>query len=135
MRHIEVRIDAGPERWTPRTFLLRLAINATGLLLASRIVPGVHIGDWQALVAGTAIFALINTLLRPIALFASCCLIAATFGAFVLVVNAAMLAVTAWVAGQLQLRLAVDGFWPALGGALVISLVSLIANRVTARTR
>lgn len=135
MRYVEMRVDVGPEHWTPRTFLLRLLINASGLFVASRIVPGVQIADWQSLVAGTAIFAIANTLLRPVALFASCCLIVVTFGAFVLVVNAAMLALTAWVAGQLQLRMSVDGFWSALGGALVISLISFIAARITTSAR
>ena len=116
---------------TPGGFVLRLIANAAGLFLASRIVPGVVIDGWEALVAGTAIFAIVNTLLRPLAVFVSCCLVVLTFGLFMLVVNAAMLGVTAWVAGQLDLAFSVDGFWSALGGALVISLVSLLAALVT----
>lgn len=136
-RSVTVRYS-GPD-WSLRGLLFRLAVNAVGLLLAGAIVPGVQLGDWQSVVAGAALLALVNALLRPIATVASCCLILLSFGLFLIVVNAAMLAVTAWLSGQLGLNLEVDGFWPAVGGALVLSLVSLAANvllgRVAARGR
>jgi putative membrane protein len=108
--------------------LLRFAINATGLFLASVIVPGIEIGDWQALLAGTAIFAIVNMLVRPVALLLTFCLVIVTFGLFVIVVNTAMLGATAWVAGQLDLNFIVEDFWSALFGALIISAVSFIAT-------
>ena len=98
------------------------------------IVPGIEISDWQSLLAGTAIFAIVNALLRPLAYLVSCCLIVFTFGLFVTVINAAMLGATAWAAGQLELNFEVDGFWSAVWGALIISAVSLIAT-VVARPR
>lgn len=123
-----IRIDNRQPDWSPRTLVLRLLINGTGLLLASAIVPGIHVDDWQSLVAGSAIFAIANMLLRPVAYLLSFCLIVATFGLFVLVVNALLLAATAWAAGQLGLNFTVDGFWSAFFGALIISLVSLFAS-------
>ncbi|MEX2446573.1 MAG: phage holin family protein [Dehalococcoidia bacterium] len=123
-----VRFGQPRDPWSPTTLALRFLINLAGLWLASEIVPGIHIGDWQALVAGTAIFAIVNILLRPLAMFVSCCLIMATFGLFVLVVNGVLLVVTAWIAGQLDLDFTVDGFWAALLGALLISAVSLVAS-------
>jgi putative membrane protein len=115
--------------------LLRAAVNAVGLFLASEIVPGIHIGDWQSLVAGTAIFAIVNALLRPLATFAAFCLLVVTFGLFVLVINAAMLGLTAWIAGRVGLNFTVDGFWSALFGAIVISLVSFVATIVAGQRR
>ncbi|MSQ30965.1 MAG: phage holin family protein [Dehalococcoidia bacterium] len=129
-RTVFVRFDQRGDPWGPRTLLLRFAINLAGLFVADRLVPGIHIADWQSLVAGTAIFAIVNLLLRPLATFVSCCLIVGTFGLFVLVINGVLLAVTAWVAGQLGLGFAIDGFWPAFFGALVISIVSFIATIV-----
>ena len=117
---------------SPGALLARLAVNASGLFLASVIVPGIEVGDWQSLVAGTAIFAIVNMLLRPVALFLSCCLVVGTFGLFVVVVNAAMLGVTAWAASRLGRNFHVDGFWSAVAGALVISVVSLVAQLATA---
>ncbi|MQA00621.1 MAG: phage holin family protein [Dehalococcoidia bacterium] len=133
-RGVFIRLDGGGPDWSWETLALRFAINLLGLWLASEIVPGIEVGDWQSLLAGTAIFAIVNMLLRPLAYFLSCCLILATFGFFVLVVNALLLAFTAWVSGSLGLAFEVDGFWSAFFGALIISVVSLTAN-VLVRTR
>ncbi len=108
--------------------VIRFTINLVGLWLAAAVVPGIRIDDWQSLVAGTAIFAIVNTLLKPLATMLSCCLIFVTFGLFVVVINAAMLGVTAWAAGQLDLNFTVDGFWPAFLGALVVSVVSIVLS-------
>ncbi len=115
--------------------LLRFAVNAAGLFLASVIVPGIEIGDWPSLIAVTAIFAIVNILLKRVALVVSFCLIFATFGLFILVINTALLGATAWVAGQLDLDFTVDGFWSAFFGALIISLVSFFAAIVIRRPR
>ena len=108
--------------------LIRFVINLAGLFLAEAIVPGIEIGDTQSLVLGTAIFAVVNMLLRPIATIFAFCLIILTFGLFVLIINTALLAATAWIAGQLDLAFTIDGFWSAFFGALIISLVSLVAS-------
>ena len=113
--------------------MARLAVNAAGLVAASAIVPGFAVSDWQSVVAGAALLALVDALLKPLAAAASCCLIVLSFGLFFVVVNAAMLAVTAWLSGQLGLNLRIEGFWSAVGGALVVSLVSLAAQRLLSR--
>ena len=129
-------MSGSPPSSSAGALLVRFAVNAAGLYLAAALVPGIEVGDWQSLLAGTAIFAIVNMLLRPVALFLSCCLVVATFGLFVVVVNAAMLGVTAWAASGLGLNFRVDGFWSAIGGALVISAVSLVAQLATgARVR
>ena len=126
----------GPEPdWSFGVLAVRLAVNATGLLLASLIVPGIAIGDWQSLLAGTAIFAIVNMLLRPLAYLVSCCLILVTFGLFTIVVNAGMLGATAWAAGQFDLNFTVEGFWDAVLGSLVISAVSIVAGLMIGRRR
>ena len=123
-----VRFDQRGDPWAPRTLLLRFLVNLAGLFLADVLVPGIRIADWQSLLAGTAIFAIVNLLLRPLATLVSFCLIVLTFGLFVLVINGVLLMVTAWAAGQLGLAFTVDGFWSAFLGALVISIVSMIGT-------
>ena len=131
-----IHVSGSPPSSSARALLVRLAVNAAGLYLAAALVPGIEVGDWQSLVAGTAIFAIVNMVLRPVALFLSCCLVVVTFGLFVVVINAAMLGVTAWAASGLGLNFEVDGFWSAIAGALVISAVSLVAQLATgARVR
>ncbi len=134
-RVIFVRVGGPEPDWSFRVLAVRLAVNATGLFLASLIVPGIAIGDWQSLLAGTAIFAIVNMLLRPLAYLVSCCLILFTFGLFTIVVNAAMLGATAWAAGQLSLNFTVEGFWDAVLGSLVISAVSISAGLMIGRRR
>ena len=121
--------------WSPGALIYRFVVNGVGLLLAAFLIPGIEIDGFATLLAVTAIFALVNLLLRPIAMFVGFCLIVLTFGLFVLIINTALLGATAWVAGQLDLGFSVDGFWSAFFGALVISLVSLFATMSLRMTR
>jgi putative membrane protein len=114
---------------------VRFLVNLVGLFLASVIVPGIVIGDAPSLVAAAAIFAIVNMLLKPLAMLVSCCLIVATFGLFVLIINTALLGATAWVAGQLGLDFMVDSFWSAFFGAIIISLVSVFSSVAIRRRR
>ena len=127
-RGVLVRFDQGGDPWAARTLAIRFVVNLAGLWLADTLVPGIHIDDVPSLLAGTAIFAIVNLLLRPLATFVSCCLIVGTFGLFVLAINGLLLALSAWVAGRLGLGFVIEGFWSAFFGALVISIVSFIAT-------
>jgi putative membrane protein len=69
----------------------------------------------------------VNLFLKPIAKLISLPLIVLTLGLFALVVNAAMLAVTAWLTDSLS----IDGFWAAFWGALIISIVLAILEAVS----
>jgi putative membrane protein len=71
------------------------------------------------------ILGLVNAFIRPLLKFFTCPLIILTLGLFIFVINAAMLGLTSWVAGQLGIGFGVAGFGAAFWGALVISLVSL----------
>lgn len=136
MRSRVYRFESGdPSDSSLSILFARFLVNLVGLFLASVIVPGIVIGDAPSLVAAAAIFAIVNMLLKPLAMLVSCCLIIATFGLFVLVVNTALLGATAWVSGQLGLDFTVDGFWSAFLGALVISVVSVFASIVIRRPR
>ena len=121
----------GPARQNSRTpvlltILIRLAINAAALWLAARVVGGIYIEGWRALLAAAAIFGIVNTLIRPVAQIVGLPLTCLTFGLFALVINAAMLALTAWIAGQIDLDVRIDGLWAAFWGALIVGIVSLI---------
>jgi putative membrane protein len=113
-----------PGRNTLRGLMFRFVVNGAGLWVAAALVPGIEIDDAASLLAATALFALVNTLVRPFAYLASACLIVLTFGSFIVVVNSLMLALTAWLAGQLDLGFRVDDFQSAILGALLIAFVS-----------
>jgi putative membrane protein len=107
-----------------RRILLRLIINAIALWAAIELVPGISADRPLTILIVALIFGVVNALIRPIVAFFTCPMIILTLGLFIFVVNALMLLLTAWVAGQFDLGFTVDGFWPAFWGALVISLIS-----------
>ncbi len=112
---------------------IRLGINAAALWLASEWVTGFEIDGWQSLLATAAIFGVVNALITPVAQFLGCPLSCLTVGLFALVINAAMLALTAWVAGSLGLDVEIDGFWAAFLGALLVSFVSWLLSAFVGR--
>ena len=107
--------------------LVRWLINAVALYVATELVPGIHAdGGWQVLLLMALIFGLVNALVRPILKFLTCPLIMLTLGLFTLVINALMLQLASWLGRQFGLGFYVAGFWPALLGAVVISVVSFV---------
>jgi putative membrane protein len=105
--------------------LIRWAINAIAIWVAIELVPGIeHTGSGASLLLIALVFGLVNALIRPLLTLLTCPLIVLTLGLFVLVVNALMLGLTAW----LMPSLTVDGFWPAFWGALIISIVSSVIS-------
>ena len=110
-------------------FLLHLALNVIALALAIRLVPGISFdGPWWALVIIGLVFGVVNGVVRPILLGLSCLLNLLTLGLFTFVVNAVMLLLTAYISDSLGARLgfsfAVNGFFAALLGSIVISVFS-----------
>ncbi|WBL20149.1 phage holin family protein [Citricoccus sp. NR2] len=129
------------------SFLLRILATGLGFAAALWIIPGfqlLHNGapigadrdtGTAALAVGVLalIFGVINATVRPVIAFLSLPITCLTLGLFTLVINAAMLALTAWLSNLLfPFQLDISGFWAALFAALVISLVSAIANRFIA---
>lgn len=104
-----------------KRLLARWAINAIAIWVAIQLVPGIeHTGPGVSLLLIALVFGLVNAMVRPFLALLTCPLILLTLGLFILVINAAMLGLTGWLVPSLT----VDGFWPALLGALVISIVS-----------
>lgn len=100
--------------------LLRTLFGMAGLWLAQKFVPGIHFADSQSLVIAALLLGVVNAVVRPIVFFFTLPLTLVTLGLFLLVVNAGMLALTAYLMDGFT----VAGFWPALWGALVVGIVS-----------
>lgn len=100
---------------------LRLAVNAVALWAASKLIDGVDLSEeWTSVLFVAVIFGLINAVIKPVAKVLTFPITMVTLGLFTLVVNAAML----WLTSAVTSSLDVDGFWPAILGALVVSVVS-----------
>jgi putative membrane protein len=105
-------------------FLIRLGITALGLWLASAVVSGVHIGGAGTLVLAAFLLGFVNAVVRPILVLLTLPVTILTLGLFLLVINAGMVQLVAWLLQDFQ----VDGFLPALLTALIVSLTSWFAS-------
>ena len=107
-----------------RGFLLRILIVAAGLWVASKVVPGVEITDGWSLLWAALVLGIVNAIVRPVVIILTLPLTILTLGLFLLVINAAMLSMVAWMLDGMT----VAGFWSAFFGAIVISITGWLAS-------
>ncbi|HET7560045.1 MAG TPA: phage holin family protein [Limnochordia bacterium] len=111
--------------------LIRWLVNAVGLWLVASIIDGIDVsGAFAALVAG-ALLGIVNTFIRPLFLLLTLPINILTLGLFTLVVNALMLLLVSGVTKGFE----VHGFWAALIGSLLLSLISWAAGALIGRRR
>lgn len=109
-------------RWLARLVILAVIIGAV-----AKLVPGIHVrGGFWALLWLAVIFSLINSILGPVLKLLSLPLIVLTLGLFLLVVNAALLGLTAALSSHLD----IDSFGSAVLGGLLIAVFSWLAELV-----
>ena len=104
--------------------VLRTAINALGLAVAAFLVPGVAIRGPGTLLVAALLMGLVNALLRPVVVLVTLPITIVTFGLFLLVVNAALFGLVA----ALLDGFAVDGFFAALLGWLIVSAIGVLSS-------
>ncbi|MGW3118002.1 phage holin family protein [Streptomyces sp. NPDC001107] len=113
-----------------KNFVVKTIANAGALAVAVWLLDKITLtGDSTGKKAGTLIvvaliFGLVNFLVKPIVKLLTFPLFILTLGLITLVVNALMLLLTSWLADKLDLSFHVEGFWTAVLGGLIISIVS-----------
>jgi putative membrane protein len=105
-------------------FLVRAALVALGLWLASVWVPGVYIDSPATLILAGLLLGIVNSIVRPIAIVLTLPMTIVTLGLFLLVINAGMVALVAWMLPGMH----VAGFWAAFWAAVLVSLVSMLGS-------
>lgn len=109
-------------------------ITAAALVAAAYLVPGISVGggDGLAVVLITAaILGLVNVLVKPLLSVLSCGLIVLTLGLFLVVINALSLWLASWIAQTwFNVGFVVDGFWPAVWGSIIVSIISFFLSMV-----
>jgi putative membrane protein len=135
------------------SFIVRVLTNGLALWIASWILPGLDISTTattEAVAQGGVtqgtdplgiilaylfiglIFGLVNALVRPIVSLLSLPITILTLGLFTIVINAAMLYLTSWLSSYTPVHFTIDSFfWTAVLAAIIITLVSLVAGRIT----
>ena len=102
-------------------FLIHWAITEVSLWLASKIFKGLKFDSGSALVISALLLGFANAVVRPLLIFFTLPLTLITFGLFLLVINALMLLLVAWVVKGFR----VSGFWTAFFASIFISLLSI----------
>ncbi len=102
--------------------LLTWLLSAVALIVAAKLVPGVHLASFGTALVVAVVLGLLNAVVRPLLVFFTLPLTVVSLGLFLLVINGAMVLLAArFIDG-----FAVDGWWPAVLMALVVSLVSWV---------
>ena len=107
-----------------KDIIVHILIIALGIWAADRLVDGIHIASAGALVFAALALGLINAVIRPLIVLLTLPLTVLTLGLFLLVVNAAMLQLADWFVSGFS----VDGFFGAVFGSIVVSVVSWAAS-------
>jgi putative membrane protein len=104
--------------------VLRTLISMLGLYIASALIPGVHIVGTGGFILAAVLLGLVNAVVRPVAVLLTLPVTIVTLGLFLLVINAAMFGLVAAMLDDFS----VAGFWPAIFGALIVSITSTVAS-------
>lgn len=117
--------------------LLAILLNALALAAAALLVPGIRLEGWGdgpgsvilAYILVGAVFGVVNVVIKPIVSVLTLPITCLTLGLFAIVINALMLLLTSWLTSWTPATFVVDGFWAAVLGAIVVSIVSAVLNR------
>ena len=107
-------------------FILTWLATAVSLFLTAFIVPGVTVVSFSSAIVGAAVLGLVNAIVKPILILFTLPLTILTLGLFLLVVNAIALGLV----GYLTPGLTVTGFFPAVFGSIVLTIVSGLINQL-----
>jgi putative membrane protein len=116
--------------------LIRLFVNAAALAVAAWLLGDIWVREPDrndriiTLLVVAAIFGIVNAIIKPVLTVLTLPITILTLGLFIFVLNALMLMLTSWIAGQIELGFHVEGFWTAVIGAIIISIVSWGLNTV-----
>jgi len=106
-------------------FVLRVAIVAVGLWLAAKIFHGLSFDSPSTLLAAALLLGIVNAFIRPIIVLLTLPVTLLTLGLFLLVINAAMLLLVAWLLGD---AFNISSFWTAVGASIVVSVTGWFAS-------
>ena len=102
------------------TLLLVWILNAVSLLVVAYVLPGIVVASFGSAMLAALVLGLINSLVKPFLILLTLPITIITLGLFLIVLNALMF----WFAGSVLKGFQVNGFWWAVGGAILYSLIS-----------
>ena len=110
-------------------FILKWLCSALALLAVAYLYSGVVVTSFTGALIAAAVLGVLNTIIRPLLVLLTLPVTLVTLGLFMFVINALMF----WAAASLVSGLNVNGFWAALMGSLIYSLLQLAIDFVLER--
>ena len=104
--------------------IVKVLINAAALMFTSNLIDGIYVDGFGSVLVAAIILGIVNAIIRPLLLIFTLPLNVLTLGLLTFVINGFMLKLAAAVVGGFD----VVGMWPAIVGALVLSVVSTVLN-------
>ena len=114
----------GPHLSDPQRTVIRILLNAVALVLTAGLFESIYLKGFFSAILAVMILAFVNAFIRPIFLLLTLPLTVMTLGLFTLVINATLFKLTSVVVPGFE----VGGFWSALGGAVIYSILVLLIN-------
>lgn len=108
------------------TIIVKWLVNALAIFLVGQFLPGIHVPDYMTALWVALVFGVVNTVIRPILLIVTFPINLITLGLFTFVLNGFLF----WVATKFVISFTVDGFWPAVLGALIVSAIATVLDRL-----
>jgi putative membrane protein len=106
--------------------ILVWVLNAIALLAVAYLYPGVQVQDWKAAAIAALVLGLVNTLVKPILVLLTLPVTILTLGLFLLILNALLF----WGVSEVVTGFHVNGFWAALIGALLYSVIGWLLSKL-----
>ncbi|MGC4073431.1 MAG: phage holin family protein [Nibricoccus sp.] len=106
--------------------LLRWCVLAIGVTIATKLINGIHCDSRETLLVVVLLLSFFNAVLKPLLLLFAMPFIVLTLGFGIVLINALLFSFV----GKLVPGFYVDGFWSAVGGAMIVSVTSIVADRL-----
>jgi len=108
------------------TLILVWLLNAVALLIVAYLLPGITVASFGSALIAALVLGLLNMLVKPVLVLLTLPITIVTLGLFLIVLNALLF----WLAGSILRGFQVNGFWWAVGGAILYSIISGLLSRL-----
>lgn len=108
------------------TLILVWILNALALLAVAYLLPGIAVASFGSALIAALVLGLVNMLVKPVLVLLTLPITIVTLGLFLIVINALLF----WFVGSVLKGFQVNGFWWAVGGAILYSIISGLLTKL-----
>ena len=101
-------------------------LNAVALLAVAYLLPGITVASFGSALIAALVLGMVNMLVKPVLVLLTLPITIVTLGLFLIVINALLF----WFVGSVLRGFQVNGFWWAVGGAILYSIISGLLTKL-----